>query len=444
MRVIVWGINYAPELTGIAVYNQMLCEYLQTAGMARGAVRSSQRDDPTIPVGTARRAVRTSQHDVPTNVKMVTTFAYYPAWKKAAADRGRLFRTDTIAGVKVYRCWHYVPQKVSALKRIFHEASFVVTSFLRLLVLPTPEVYIVVSPPLLLGFAAWLLTRFRRAPFIFHVQDLQPDAALTLGMLKPGAFTRMLYGLEKIAYRQAAAVSGISHGMLDAFSRKGVPKERQIYFPNPVQLPDTATLPPAGAFRARNGFAPDDFLAVYSGNLGVKQGLTILIEAARELQKNPAARIKIVICGDGAVRPQIEAAIQREKLSNLFLFPLQPAEHYLEMLTDADVCLITQQAGSGAAFFPSKLLATLAYARPVVSVADEQSELTRAIREGQFGESVLPGDAVGLAGKLLTLASDKSRLRDYGLAGRRYVEQFEADKVLPQFIKNVERRRRVR
>jgi colanic acid biosynthesis glycosyl transferase WcaI len=114
------------------------------------------------------------------------------------------------------------------------------------------------------------------------------------------------------------------------------------------------------------------------------------------------------------------------------------------MLIDADVCLITQQAGSGAAFFPSKLLATLAYARPVVSVADEQSELTRAIREGQFGESVLPRDAVGLAGKLLKFASDKSRLRDYGLAGRRYVEQFQADKVLPQFIKDVEGRRRVR
>ena len=171
MKIAVWGINYAPELTGIAPYNQILCEHLQQTG-----------------------------HES----SMVTTFAYYPAWKKAEADRGRLFRTDNINGVKVHRCCHYVPAKVSSLKRIFHEATFVATSFLRLLTLPTPDVYVVVSPPLLLGLVAWLLTRFRRAPFVFHVQDLQPDAAMALGMLKPSTFTRLLYWLEAVAYRKAA------------------------------------------------------------------------------------------------------------------------------------------------------------------------------------------------------------------------------------------------
>ncbi len=350
MRVTVWGINYAPELTGIAPYNQVLCEYLQQSGHL---------------------------------VEMVTTFAYYPAWKKAEVDRGQLFRTDTLGQIKIHRCWHYVPSKVTALKRILHEATFVATSFLRLLVLPTPDVYVVVSPPLLLGLAAWLLTRFRRAPFVFHVQDLQPDAAMALGMLKPSTFTRLLYWLEAVAYRKAAGVSGISQGMLDAFARKGVERERQIYFPNPVTIPALAAIPAAGAFRIRNGFKQDDFLAVYSGNLGVKQGLTILIDAARELQKSPLP-VKIIICGDGAARPQIEAAIQQQKLSNLGLFPLQPKEQYPQLLVDSDVCLITQQTGSGAAFFPSKLLATLAYARPIVGVADAASELSRALKAGQF------------------------------------------------------------
>ena len=404
-KVIVWGINYAPELTGIAPYNQVLCEHLQQSGH---------------------------------QVEMVTTFAYYPAWKKVKEDRGRLFRTDTLGKIKVHRCWHYVPAKVSALKRIVHEATFVTTSFLRLLTLPTPDVYVVVSPPLLLGLAAWLLTRFRRAPFVFHVQDLQPDAAMALGMLKPGVFTRLLYWLEAVAYRKAASVSGISQGMLDAFSRKGVGRERQIYFPNPVELPMLSELPKAGAFRARHGFKPDDFLAVYSGNFGVKQGLTILIDAARELQKSPLP-IKIIICGDGAARPQTESAVQQEKLSNIRLLPLQPVEHYRELLVDSDVCLITQQAGSGAAFFPSKLLATLAYARPIVGVADDASELSRAIKTGQFGECVQPGDARQLAKTLCHLAADRSKLAHYGLAGRQYVDQFESGKVLTQFASELSR-----
>ncbi len=445
MKVLVWGINYAPELTGIAPYNQTLCEHLQTVGMARCAVRSSQRNDPTIKYESQRDDPPTisgkrQRDDSATedSVSMVTTFAYYPAWKKAEADRGQLFRADTVNGVKVYRCWHYVPAKVSSLKRIFHEATFVGTSFFRLLTLPTPDVYVAVSPPLLLGLAAWLLTRFRRAPFVFHVQDLQPDAAMALGMLKPSTFTRLLYWLEAVAYRKAAGVSGISQGMLNAFARKGVEKERQIYFPNPVAMPAWSEFPAAGAFRARHGFKPEDFLAVYSGNLGIKQGLAILVEAARELQKSPLP-VKIVICGDGAARPQIEAAIQAKNLSNLALLPLQPKEQYPELLVDADVCLITQQAGSGAAFFPSKLLATLAYARPVVGVADDASELNRAIKVGEFGECVQPGDARQLAHTLGRLAADRSQLAQYGAAGRKYVEQFESAKILSHFTNELRR-----
>ena len=119
MRIVVWGINYAPEVTGIAPYNAGLCRYFAAQG-----------------------------HDV----RMVTTFAYYPQWQKSAADRGRLYRTDhDEAGVPVHRCWHYVPARPSTMRRILHEFSFGVTSWLRLLSLPRADVYVVVSPPLILG-----------------------------------------------------------------------------------------------------------------------------------------------------------------------------------------------------------------------------------------------------------------------------------------------------
>jgi colanic acid biosynthesis glycosyl transferase WcaI len=123
----------------------------------------------------------------------------------------------------------------------------------------------------------------------------------------------------------------------------------------------------------------------------------------------------------------------------LHLYPLQPVEHYQELLVDADVCLITQQAGSGAAFFPSKLLATLGFGRPVISVADEASELSRAVKTGSFGENIPPGDAKGLAEILRKLASNQPLLRQYGLAGRQYVAQFESGKVLGQFTSDLQR-----
>lgn len=401
MRVIVWGINYAPELTGIAPYNVALCEFLRT-----------NRDD----------------------VEMVTTFAYYPAWRKREEDRHRLFRTDIINGVPVHRCWHFVPRHVSAWKRILHEATFVITSTMRVLSLKRADVYVIVSPPLLLGMAGWFVTRFKRAPVVFYVKDLQPDAAVGLGMLKTGWFTRALYWLEGFAYKHAARVVGISQEMLDAFRRKGVSENKLILFPDGVVLPRPEEIPARGKFREKHGFAPNDFLAIYSGNLGVKQGLYILLEAAALLEPP----ICIVLCGDGAERAGLEKSLQDRHLTNVTMLPLQADEDYRKMLVDADVSLITQQSGSGNAFFPCKLLMTLAYSSPVVSVADEASALARVMVKGGFGRNVLPAKPEALAETLRELAQDRQRLRDCGQAGRTYVERFEQNGLLQEFKAQLE------
>ncbi len=398
LNVLVWGINYAPEAAGIGPYNVALCEYLRGAG-----------------------------HEV----HMLTSFSYYPEWKKLPADEGRWFRTDQVRGVPVHRCWHYVPERVSSLKRILHEGTFVLTSFLRGLTLPRPDVVFVASPPLLLGAAAWVFGLLRRAPYIFHVQDLQPDAAVGLGMLKPSAFTRLLYRLEALAYDKAARVSGISQGILRAFRDKGVPPGKLVHFPNGIRPPDLSALPALGRWRQKQGFAPDDFLAVYGGNLGVKQGLDILIEAAPLLKER---RVKLVICGDGAARGRIQAEIERRRLPNLTLLPMQDAEDFRARMVDTDLCLVTQQTGTGQYFFPSKLLSALAFARPTLAVADDHNELALALEEGGFGVRTSPGQPQALATELDRLARlDPSELRRMGEAGRKYGAQFAFGKVLPDF-----------
>jgi len=399
MRVIVWGINYAPEITGIAPHNVALCEFLQRRG-----------------------------HDV----EMVTTFSYYPAWRKRAEDRSRFFRTDRINGVPVHRCWHFVPWRVSAWKRILHEATFVLTSTTRIFLLRRPDVYVIVSPPLLLGAAAWLVATLKRAPFVFHVQDLQPDAAVGLGMLRTGLFTRGLYWLEAFAYKRATRVSGISQEILDAFRRKGVPENKLILFPNAVALPAAGEIPERGRFRARQHFLPNEFLAIYAGNLGVKQGLEILFDAAELLRSEKD--IRIVLAGDGAAREFLEQELRARNLTNVSMLPLQFGTDYTELLVDADISLITQQSDSGNAFFPSKLLITLAYSSPVVTVADEGSALARAIAEGQCGKNILPGQPEQLANCLRALSEDRQQLRHWGANGRAYVEQFEQRRVLEKFL----------
>ncbi|MGI9087944.1 MAG: WcaI family glycosyltransferase [Chthoniobacterales bacterium] len=402
MRVVVWGINYAPEFTGIAPHNVALCEFLQTRG-----------------------------HDV----EMVTTFSYYPTWRKLPADRGQFYRTDVINGVPVHRCWHFVPERVSALKRMAHEASFICTSTLRVLRLPRADVYVLVSPPLLLGAAGWFVGLSKRAPFVFHVQDMQPDAAVGLGMLREGWFIKTLYALEAFAYRSAAKVSGITRGMLVKFRRKGVPAERLIYFPNAISLAANGVTPERGEFRRRHNLPNEKFLAVYAGNLGVKQGLDVLLAAAQKLQDR---RIHILICGDGAQREVLREQIRTLQLPNVSMLPLQQGADYTALLEDADVCFITQQSGSGNSFFPSKLLGLLAQSKPVITVADPESELAEAASEGGFGLNIPPGRPEDVAKVLDLLAKDPARLAAYGAAGNIYVQQFEKGRVFENFLKELE------
>jgi colanic acid biosynthesis glycosyl transferase WcaI len=397
MRIIVWGINYAPEFTGIAPHSVALCEFLQANG-----------DD----------------------VAMVAGFSYYPVWQKRPEDHATLYRTDLINGVPVHRCWQFVPGRVSALKRIFHEASFILTSTQRALSLPRPDVYVLVSPPLLLGVAGWLVGKIKSAPFVFHVQDMQPDAAVGLGMLKASWFTKALYAIEAFAYRHAARVSGITQGMLKAFRAKGVSEEKLIYFPNAISLEETEPPPARGEFRQGHGFAPEEFLAVYAGNLGVKQGLDVLLETARLLRDS---RIRILICGDGAQRESLEERVREMNLPNVSMLPLQQGRDYRSLLVDADVCFITQQAGSGNSFFPSKLLGLLAESKPVVTVAAAECELAHAVGEGKFGINVPPGRPQELAEVLDSIGQDAPRLSAYGAAGRVYVQQFDKAHIFSSF-----------
>jgi colanic acid biosynthesis glycosyl transferase WcaI len=397
MRVVVWGINYAPEFAGIAPHSVAVCEFLEREG-----------------------------HDV----EMVTSFSYYPTWQKRPEDRGRLYRTEVINGVPVHRCWHFVPARVSAWKRIVHEGTFVFFSTLRALFLEQPDVLVVVSPPLLLGAAGWLVGKLKRAPYVFHVQDMQPDAAVGLGMLKQSWFTRALYALESFAYRHAARVSGITSGMLKAFRSKGVPDSKLIYFPNAIELKTDEAQPKRGEFRKTHGFPASEFLAIYSGNLGVKQGLDVLLETAARLRDK---RIRVLICGDGAQRETLAARAKEMQLPNFSMLPFQSAVDYRALLVDADVCFITQQLGSGTSFFPSKLLGLLAEAKPVVTVAAPESELALALAEGNFGVNVPPARPEELAALLDSLATDPERLWLYGANGRRYVEQFEKSRVFRSF-----------
>jgi colanic acid biosynthesis glycosyl transferase WcaI len=403
MRINVWGINYAPEPTGIGVYTTGFCDYLAARG-----------------------------HDV----TMVTAFPYYPGWRKRSQDCCVVYRVETIGRVEVQRCWQYVPARPTVVTRIIHEASFVLSSFLRQMVLPGADVYVVVSPPLPLGFAASLACHLKRAPFLFHVQDLQPDAAIGLGMIKQGLITRLLSFLERHAYKHARVVSVIGRQMAERLQERGVPDGKIFYFPNWVELPAQDELPAAGIFKKSRDIEPDTPLVAYAGTFGVKQGLDVIMEAARQLKG--AHPVQFVLAGDGACKEKVLAIQERHDLDNVHIEGVLSDAEHTALLVDSDICLVTQRPGTGASFLPSKLLKILALGRPIVTNADTGSSLGNAVAEGKFGLVTAPQDASAMASAIVDLLADEDRRRQMGEAGRRYVLKFEKEAVLANFAALVE------
>jgi colanic acid biosynthesis glycosyl transferase WcaI len=349
-----------------------------------------------------------------------TSFSYYPHWAKAPGDRRTLFRREEKAGVSVRRHYIYVPSRLSSLKRMLFELSFIFSTTVGYALGPRADCTVIVSPPLFLGIPIALLARLKGSLSIFHVQDLQPDAAVDLGMLRPGRLTNLFFFLERLTYRVCDRVSTISRGMMNRIAAKGVPAAKLFLFRNwanddtVVQLPRNTSIRRAWRLGER-------FVALYSGNLGVKQGLESLLDCADRLRRYP--EIAIVIVGDGGEKTALIRQAQERGLDNVFFKPLQPQRRLARLLATADVSLIPQKAGVMDIVLPSKLGNLMASARPIVAAAAVDTELGNIVREAGCGLRVEPGNGAQMADAILNLYCDSSLCNRLGNNGRAYMER---------------------
>jgi colanic acid biosynthesis glycosyl transferase WcaI len=393
----VHGINYWPEETGIAVFTTGRCEYLAARG-----------------------------HEV----TVCTGFPYYPRWRVDEAYRGRLVAEERRHGVRVLRSWLYVPRRVTTLGRILHEASFVASSTARALSAGRPDLLLTVSPPLGLALSSVLLRRAWGVPYVFHVPDLQPDAAVDLGMLPSGPVVRLLYSLERLAYRRAALVSTLTPAMRRRIIGKGIPPERVALFPDWAEPELFGLAPVDGGRAARERFGLGDrFVVLHVGNMGVKQGLDVVLEAAARSRECPD--VLYLLVGDGAVRPALEA--RAAGLDNVRILPLQPQPVFRQLLEAADVTLVTQQRVVADIVFPSKVLTLFAAAKPVIASLNGSSEVARVVEEAGAGLVAPAEDGAALAAAVRVLRDSARRRWRMGADGRRYaLERWDRERILPQ------------
>ncbi len=385
MRILILSINYWPEVTGIGAFTTYRAEHLAAAG-----------------------------HDV----EVCTTFPYYPAWKVPADYSGKLAMTESRNGVRIRRGFAYVPNPATSFKRIVHEASFICSATARAMFCKRPDVLLVVSPPLGLALPAIVLSRIWRIPYVFDVEDLQPDAAAELGML-PRPALKILYGLEGIAYRHARLVTTLTAAMKERIASKGVAAEK-IELLEPRMDESLASTAPSEALAFCRRYGLDGkFLVTYSGNIGVKQRLDVVIDAAA-LNRDDDSMLFLIV-GDGADRGRIQGRAAELELRNVRFLPLMSHADFRGLLAASGICLVTQQKSGAEIAFPSKIVTYLAAGRPVVASVDPENEVARITHESGAGRVATAEDPAALLSAILELRG--ANLREIGANGRRYAAQ---------------------
>ncbi|MDF2940648.1 MAG: glycosyl transferase [Gammaproteobacteria bacterium] len=387
LRLLVYSLNYAPELTGIGKYNAEMCEWLASRGH---------------------------------RVTVLTAQPYYPGWKVFKGYSAWKYSQENINGVTVLRCPIWVPTRPSSLKRLAHLLSFACSSLPRLLFSGfKPNVLFFVEPSVFCFPNALLAAKLYKAKPILHVQDFEVDVAFNLGMMKCHFLHKMLLNFEKAVFKRCSFVSTITVNMKAKLLEKGLDEDKALLFPNWSDTENIRPLPTISPLREQLNISNDKIVVLYSGNMGAKQGLEIIIEAANALKENP--KLLFVMGGEGSFLEELKKLAQAYHLHNVIWLPLQPIEKLNELLNMADIHILPQKPDVKDQVMPSKLLGMLASGRPILATAVPNTQLYEVVLN--TGMASPPGDIAQLVGNLESLAQDQALRVKLGQQARAYAEQ---------------------
>jgi len=412
LRILVYGLNYAPELTGIGKYTGEMAAWL------------------------AER-----HHEV----HVVAAPPYYPMWRVRDDYRRAWYHTERVPGQPVvYRTPLYVPARPTGLKRLVHLISFMLGSIPVMLreMFWQPQLVFTIEPTFFCAPLALFVGRSVGAACWLHVQDFEVNAAFELGLLPArGSIHDTALRIEKFFTFAFDRVSGISARMVDRARSKGIAADRVVFFPNWVDLDAIYPLDPAASRsnRIRRELATqvpgidDKVIVLYSGNMGAKQGLEVLAPLAESFARDP--RVHFIVCGDGALRGRVETMMAGR--ANVTMLSLQPLDRLNDLFNAADIHILPQRASAADLMMPSRLSAMLSSGRPVIATAHPGTQVAQIV-EGR-GIAVPAEDAPTLHAAVKRLVENEDERLCLGLAAREYaVKHLGKQQVLEQFESDLE------
>jgi colanic acid biosynthesis glycosyl transferase WcaI len=272
------------------------------------------------------------------------------------------------------------------------------------------------SPPLTLGLTGWCTKIIRRAPLVFNIQDVFPDAAIQTGAISNKKIIAAAKWLERVSYQRSDAVVLLSQDLRTNIANKIDTKHhhRLHVIPNFV---DTVAITPQDRmtnYRSELGIG-DQLVVMYAGNVGFSQSLNLVVEAAAKFPE-----VAFVVNGDGAARKKLQEDCA--ELANVYFGDYQPIERLSEVLATGDIHLVPLRTGLAAVSVPSKSYSILAAGRPMLAAIDLNTEIPNMLQQSGAGIAVEPDNAPAFIEALGRLVNNRDQLSEMGANGRKWVE----------------------
>ena len=382
--VLLVSINYWPEESGIGPYSTGLAEHFAASG-----------------------------HDV----TVLTGMPHYPAWQVDAAYRGRWRDMESRRNVRILRRRHFVPSRQSAARRALYEATFLVNAGSSRLT-PRPDAIIGVTPSLSGGVVARLAAARSRAAYGLIVQDLMTEAAAQSGISGGPAVVGITRLLEAWVMSRATVVAPVTDAFRSGLTSLGVRPERVEVIPNWSHL-----LPPLAnrqAVRRSLGWDDGAWIVLHAGNMGLKQGLDQVLDAARSARQLDRS-IRFVLMGDGSQRSFLESAAA--DIPELEFRPFVSEDRFADVLAAADVLLLSERPTVVDMSLPSKLTAYFAAGRPVVAVVHPEGASAHELARADGGVVTAAGDPEALVRAIIDLREQPKEAQRLAANGRRYAAE---------------------
>ena len=360
-------------------------------------------------------------------VTVLTSFPHYNSDQVWPEYRGRLFQRDRVGGVNVIRSYIFVPRKRSGWQRILNYLSFNISSTLSGLFAGKQDVIFVMSPPLTIGLTAFVLGLLKRIPYCYNLQDIWPEVAVKLGMLRGRRLIAFFEAMEKFIYRHSRSIFAISDEFKANLIAKGVPADKVEVIPNFTDTDFIQPMEKANAFSIAHGLL-DKFTVLYAGNVGLSQGLEVILDAAEQLKDH--SEIVFTIVGEGSSRDELIAEADRRGLQNVKLLPFQPESDVPMVYAAADVALIPLRHGITENSVPCKTYSIMAAAKPYIAGVDEGSTVWKLTDQVGCGVCIEPENGRALAEAVLKLQADANARIRMGAKGRQFVERNFAREII--------------